>query len=38
MRVLGYVGDPETDAAAVEAAGATLFSHMRALPALLGLA
>jgi HAD superfamily hydrolase (TIGR01509 family) len=38
MRVLGYVGDPETDAAAVEAAGATLFSDMRALPALLGLA
>lgn len=37
MRVLGYAGDPETDAAALEAAGAELFTHMRAVPSLLGL-
>lgn len=38
MRVLGFVGDPETDAAAVEGAGATLFHDMRDLPRVLGLA
>jgi len=37
MRVLGFAGDPETDATAVLRAGATLFHDMRSLPRLLGL-
>jgi HAD superfamily hydrolase (TIGR01509 family) len=35
MRVLGYVGDTLTDAAALEAAGARIFLDMRNLPALV---
>lgn len=38
MRVFGYAGDPLTDAAALEAAGAAVFTDMRDLPMLLGLA
>lgn len=37
MRVLGYAGDPHTDAQALKAAGAQVFQDMRELPALLGL-
>ena len=37
MAAYGYVGDPLTDRAALEAAGAALFDDMRRLPALLGL-
>lgn len=37
MRVLGYAGDPETDAAALAATGATLFRDMVDLPGLVGL-
>ena len=35
MRVLGYVGDPLTDSAALETAGATVFESMAQLPDLL---
>lgn len=35
MRVLGYAGDPMTDRAALEAAGATVFESMAQLPDLL---
>lgn len=35
MRVLGYAGDPMTDRAALEAAGATVFESMVQLPDLL---
>lgn len=38
MRVFGYAGDPMTDAAGLDAAGAVVFDDMRKLPALLGLA
>ena len=37
VKVFGYAGDPMTDAAALEAAGATVFTDMRQLPGLLGL-
>lgn len=37
MRVLGYVGDPLTDRAALSAAGATIFDGMEQLPDLLGV-
>ncbi|MDF1847056.1 MAG: HAD-IA family hydrolase [Parvibaculaceae bacterium] len=37
MRVLGYAGDPLTDRAALETAGATVFENMRHLPKLLDL-
>ncbi len=37
IRVLGYAGDPMTDRAALEAAGALVFDDMRKLPELLGL-
>jgi beta-phosphoglucomutase-like phosphatase (HAD superfamily) len=37
MRVLGYAGDPLTDKAALEDAGATVFSSMEQLPELLRL-
>jgi len=37
MRVFGYVGDPDTEAAAVETAGAVLFHDMADLPRALGL-
>lgn len=36
-RVLGYVGDPHADAAAVEALGAEPFSDMGLVPQMLGL-
>jgi len=36
MQVLGYAGDPLTDKAALEDAGATVFGEMGRLPALLG--
>ena len=35
MRAFGYAGAPHTDAEALEAHGATVFRHMRALAALL---
>ncbi len=38
MRVFGYAGDPMTDGAALQAAGAVVFTDMRDLPMLLGLA
>ena len=37
MRVLGYVGDPHTDGAALAGEGAHVFSDMRELGVLLGL-
>ncbi|MFT3811247.1 MAG: HAD family phosphatase [Micropepsaceae bacterium] len=37
IRVMGYAGDPMTDAAALQEAGAIVFKDMRKLPALLGL-
>ena len=37
MQVLGYAGDPLTDGAALEAAGAIVFEDMRGLPELLGV-
>ncbi len=37
MQVLGYAGDPLTDAVALEAAGATVFEDMRQLPKILDL-
>lgn len=37
MRVLGYCGDPMTDAEGLESSGATIFDDMRQLPGLLGL-
>lgn len=37
IRVFGYAGDPMTDRAALEAAGAVVFDDMRKLPELLGL-
>ncbi|WP_339832464.1 HAD family phosphatase [uncultured Parvibaculum sp.] len=37
MPVLGYAGDPHTDAAALECAGARVFDDMSALPGLIGL-
>lgn len=37
MRVLGYAGDPLTDGAALEAAGAIVFKDMRQLPKILDL-
>ncbi|MDA7949223.1 MAG: HAD family phosphatase [Hyphomicrobiaceae bacterium] len=36
-RVLGYTGDPFTDADALQGAGAEVFHHMREVPALIGL-
>tara|TARA_R110000868_G_scaffold98442_6_gene270939 strand:- start:273 stop:968 length:696 start_codon:yes stop_codon:yes gene_type:complete len=36
MPVLGYAGDPHTDAGGLEAEGAQVFSDMRELPGLLG--
>ncbi|WP_421855511.1 HAD family hydrolase [Oricola sp.] len=36
MRVLGYAGDPATDAEGLASAGATVFEDMRELPVLLG--
>ena len=38
MRVLAYVGSPMNQRAELERLGATTFTHMRDLPALLGLA
>ena len=35
MRAFGYAGAPYTDGEALEAHGATVFRHMRSLPALL---
>jgi HAD superfamily hydrolase (TIGR01509 family) len=35
MRVLGYVGDPLTDAAGLRAAGAELFDDMAKAPTLI---
>ncbi|MBA5778795.1 HAD family phosphatase [Stappia sp. F7233] len=37
MRVLGYVGNPDSDREAMRAAGAELFDDMHALAALIGL-
>ncbi len=37
MQVLGYAGDPLTDGAALEAAGAIVFEDMRQLPKILDL-
>ena len=37
MPVLGYAGDPHTDAAVLECAGARVFDDMSALPGLIGL-
>jgi len=37
MQVLGYAGDPLTDAVVLEAAGATVFEDMRQLPKILDL-
>ncbi len=37
MKVLGYCGDPLTDADGLAASGATIYHHMRQLPGLLGL-
>jgi HAD superfamily hydrolase (TIGR01509 family) len=38
MRVYGYVGGPQSDAAVLASLGARPFGHMRELPALLGFA
>lgn len=38
MRVFGYVGSPMNQRERLEALGATVFTHMRELPALLGFA
>ena len=37
MRVLGYAGDPHTDAGKLADAGAIVFADMRDLPGLIGL-